>query len=180
VVKSRIFIGVILPVVTIIAIAYVAIQIFTKPIDTLREENSHALLFLKESLEKGFSNQRELLEQRLSDQKEFAEQRLSDIRENEKRNYDSMLSEVKNDKRMFYIIMIAGFAIFLVILLNIVSLLTRLDSKILLYPDRYEVIPKEEAEALKYIKYELVKAKFLTDHQPLLKENVIGLLSPRN
>jgi len=178
VVRSR-FLRIIIPIVLIFSIAYVAVQIFTKSIDTLQKERSHIMLFLKENLEKRLLDQKDLFEQRLLDQREFAEKRLSDTKEYEKRNYDLMLSEIKNDKRMFYIIMIAGFAAFLVILLNLISLLTRLDSKIFLYPDRYAVIPNEEAEALKYIKYELIKAKLLTDdHQPVLKENVIHLLGP--
>jgi len=124
------------------------------------------------------SEMEENLEKRLSDHKENTETRFSEFREDEKRFYDSILDQVKNDKMAFYVLMIASTAIFLLILLHLIQLLTPFNSNILISPKKYEVIPKEEAEALKYLKYELIKARILTEQQPLLKENVIALLGP--
>jgi hypothetical protein len=92
------------------------------------------------------------------------------IKEYEKKIYDVMLADVRNDKRMFYILMVALALIFVVIFLNLIKLLTALNVNILMFPERYEVVSKEDAEILRHLKR-------LTGQKTLMKENVNRLLT---
>ncbi|QTA93339.1 hypothetical protein [Desulfonema magnum] len=99
-------------------------------------------------------------------------EKVSIVKEYEKRIYDMMLSDLQNDKTMFYILMVAISLIFLVIFMNLIKILTALNPSILIFPERYEVVPKEEAEAMKVLK------KVIGQEQ-LMKENVMRLLDHR-
>lgn len=56
--------------------------------------------------------------------------------------------------------------------MNLIKILTALNPSILIFPERYEVVPKEEAEAMKVLK------KVIGQEQ-LMKENVMRLLDHR-
>lgn len=165
--SSQVLSKLVLMIVLVITVAFVVCYFFGKSADNRLKENSS----IQSTTEK-------YSEKRLTDYKENTETRFSEFRENEKRFYDSILDQVKNDKMTFYIIMIASNLIFLLILLHLIQLLTPFNMEILIFPRKYDVIPKQEAEALKYLKYELIKAKILTEQQPLLKENIVKLLGP--
>lgn len=149
----RIFVRFVLPIVLIIigsVFAYnlIAYKLFREPDYTL-EELMHNMFA---AVEQGSG------------------EKVTLIKAYEKKIYDVMLADVRNDKRMFYILMVALGLIFLVIFLNLIKLLTALNANILIFPERYEVVSKEDAEILRYLKR-------LTGQKSLVKENVTRLLT---
>ena len=142
------FIKFILPIVIIIGLCITAYFIFTKPINTLEETL--------------FSS---------------TEQRIQDVENYERQVYKSVLDEVANEKIKFYIIMFGLFAILIVFGFQTLKLILKLDSNILLYPDKYEVIPMEEADCIRYLKDKVMEAKIIKNNELLEKEHVAKFLA---
>jgi len=166
---NRIFWSCILPVSAIISLSFAAYFVLTDP----SRRSTEAFVKGTESHVKDIREQSEL---RISEIKEQTELRISENKDYEKSVYETMISEVQNEKNLLYIILTASFLIFLVLFLNLVRILTRLDPNILIFPDDYEVISKEEAEALNFIKYEMAKAKLITPDQPLMKKDCTKII----
>jgi hypothetical protein len=99
-------------------------------------------------------------------------QMMKDAQQNiiDSKSYDALLQMVVNDRRGYYILMIGILLITLVVLFNLVSVISKLDANVFAHPDRYEVVRKEEADAIKYLKYELLKLRFIKEKQFLDKE----------
>ena len=56
--------------------------------------------------------------------------------------YEVMIDDVKNNLNTFYILIISGFAILIILTLQIVSVITRLPMGYLIKPDKYLVTKK--------------------------------------
>lgn len=106
--------------------------------------------------------------------------RISDIKEYEKAVYDANLSEVENEKLMFYIITIGEFGILMVFGFHVIKLILNISADAFLFPEKYELVLKNEADSIRYVKDKLIEAHFLKHGQLLTKEHVMKLLTYRN
>jgi hypothetical protein len=108
------------------------------------------------------------------------EKRISEIKEYEKAVYDANLSEVENEKLMFYIIMIGAFGILMVFGFHVIKLILNINADAFLFPEKYELVLKNEADSIRYVKDKLLETQFLKHGQLLTKEHVMKLLTYRN
>ncbi len=79
-----------------------------------------------------------------------------------------MLAQVENDKNTFYILLISSMVIFLILVFNLLRIVMPINPKILIAPDKYEIVSKDEAELIRYLKkdIELMKLDGNEDDNP--------------
>lgn len=143
-----VFLKFVLPVLVIIAVCVTAYSICIKPIDML---------------------ERNILS--------TSEQRIEDIQNYEQKVYASNLNEVKREKIGFYIL---GFGIVSSILYlgcQIVALIMKISPKVLLSPEKYEVLSSDEVDTMRYIKDKVMEAGIIKSHETLHKDHIAKLLT---
>ena len=140
-----------LPVIAIIALCFTLYFIFAKPVNTL---------------EKVLTSQ--------------TEQRIEDIKAYEKMVYDANLAEVENEKVSFYVIMIGMFCILMLFSFHVIKLMLGAHSNAFLFPEKYEIVLKEEADAIRFVKDKLLEKQMINSNQLLSKTHIIKLLSFHN
>ena len=97
--------------------------------------------------------------------------------EAERNRFDSMLTEVTREKYSSYALFIGGVLLALALFFNLVFALTPLNLKMLLFPSKYEVVDKEDAELIRFLKsYILSKKKLNPDHL-LTKDECIDIFT---
>lgn len=121
-----------------------------------------------------------ILTKPISSLEKVNEKRITDIKEYEKAVYDAKLSEIENEKIMFYIIMIGAFGILMVFGFHVIKLILNINADAFLFPDKYELVLKNEADAIRYVRDKLLESQLLKDDQLLTKEHVMKLLPYRN
>ena len=140
-----------LPVIAIFALCFTMYLIFAKPVNTL--------------------------ERVLTSQ---TEQRIEDTKTYEKMVYDANLAEVENEKVIFFIIGIGMFFILMLFAFHVIKLMIGVHSNIFLFPEKYETVLKEEADAIRFVKDKLLEKQMISGNQPLSKTHIIKLLSFQN
>ena len=105
------------------------------------------------------------------------EARIGDIKDYEHQIAARTIDEIANEKILFYLIVFGQFAFLAYSGFQILNMLLKLDSKILLYPEKYNVIPIEEADCVRYLRDKLMEANIISDNEILLKEHIYKLLT---
>jgi hypothetical protein len=145
-----IFVKVVIPILLIIGICITAYHIFSKPVDELVNT---------------VTNQ--------------AEKRIQDVQKYEKKVYDSMLDEIANEKLKYYIIMFGEFGILMLFGFHVIKIMLRIPTDAFISPEKYELISKEEAEAIRYIKDKLLELEVLKSNQLLTKDMAVRMIGYR-
>lgn len=145
---NTILIKVFLPILIVAGLGITTYKIFAKPIDTMKD-------VVVSSTGK----------------------RIEDVKEYEKRVYGAMVDELENEKLKYYIIMASAFAIIMIFAFNVIKIMLKVDSNFLVYPDKYEVVTKDEADAIRYIKDKMLENKIIKSDRMVTKDSVIALLA---
>ena len=152
----------ILSIIAIVALCVTAYFIFKLPIDSMQEAVMNTT------------------SQRVNDIKSYEHERVNDIKSYEHAKYKILIDEVYNDKLTFYTIIVGVFISFLYFGFRALSIILKLDTNFLLYPDKYKIIPAEEANCIRYLKDKFIEAGVINDTEILEKHHVIKLLSKNN
>ena len=137
-----------LSIIAIVSICFTSYYIFSKPINTMEKMVTAT-----------------------------TEKRVQENKNYEKKVYDAMIAELANEKLKYYIIMIGVFSAFMLFGFHVVKLMLRVNSEFFMYPDKYEIVAKDEADAMRYIKDKMLEARVLKPEQMLTRESVMMLLS---
>jgi hypothetical protein len=76
--------------------------------------------------------------------------------------------------------MVGAFCILMVFGFHVIKLILNINPDAFLFPDKYELVLKNEADAIRYVKDKLFEAQFIKQGQLLTKEHVMELLTYRN
>ena len=183
---TPIFFKFLLPIFVIIVVAFTFyfVQRSRNPMYTFEKSSDKRASDIRAVSQKNIDDVKEITNQRVSDVKQEAENRIMDTKEfskerllDAKNSYDIMLAEVKDEKIIIYIIMVSTFLIFTVLFLNLIRILTKLNSDMIINPDGYEVITEEESKVLDFLKHEMVRRKLIESNQKIKIEDCSQLLT---
>lgn len=114
----------------------------------------------------------ELHETRVEDLKSQFEE----IREQDRRFFESKIKSVEENRTGLYVIIAGSVAFLLVISIQLMTNLSKVDPKVLVNPDKYRLVEEIEYLAMEFVRLKLMEHEVITGEEQMDKQKIVNYL----
>lgn len=114
----------------------------------------------------------ELHETRVEDLKDQFEE----IRDQDRRFFESKIKSVENNRSGLYVIIGGSVAFLLIISIQLMTNLSKIDPKVLVNPEKYRLVEEREYLAMEFVRLKLMEHEVISDDEEMDKQKIVNYI----